>query len=76
MAQVFGVRYMSMMFGIVFLAHQVGGFFGAWIAGYLYDKTGSYEIVWMINIGLGIAATLLVLPIDDRPIQRKEAVPA
>ena len=75
-AQVFGVRYMSMMFGIVFLAHQVGGFFGAWIAGYLYDKTGSYEIVWMINIGLGIAATLLVLPIDDRPIQRKEAVPA
>lgn len=70
-AQVFGVRYMSMMFGIVFLAHQVGGFFGAWIAGYLFDKTGSYQIVWMINIGLGILATLLVLPIDDTPIERK-----
>lgn len=75
-AQVFGVRYMSMMFGIVFLAHQVGGFFGAWIAGYLFDRTGSYEIVWMINIGLGILATLLVIPIDDSPIQRKDAVPA
>lgn len=69
-AQVFGVRYMSTLFGFVFLSHQVGGFAGAWIAGLLYDLTGSYEIVWMINIALGVMAALLVLPIDEKPLER------
>ncbi len=75
-AQIFGVRYMSTLMGIVILSHQMGGFLGAWLAGYLYDTTGSYEIVWMINIALGLAAAALIAPAGDAPIVRKEAVPA
>lgn len=75
-AQIFGVRYMSTLFGIVLLSHQLGGFLGAWIAGVLYDRTGSYEIVWMLNIALGIAAAVLIAPAGDAPIVRQTAVAA
>ena len=78
-AQIFGVRYMSTLMGIVLLSHQIGGFLGAWLAGYLYDKTGSYEIVWMINIALGLAAAAIIAPAGDTPIARipaKETAPA
>ncbi len=74
-AQIFGVRYMSTLMGIVLLSHQIGGFLGAWLAGYLYDTTGSYQIVWMINIALGLAAAAIIAPAGDEPIIRK-AVPA
>lgn len=72
-AQVFGVRYMSTLFGIVLLSHQIGGFLGAWLAGYLYDATGSYEIVWMLNVALGVIAAALIAPASDTPIVRREA---
>ena len=67
-AQIFGLRYMAMLFGFVFLSHQLGSFLGAWLGGYVYDATGSYEPVWWTAVALGIVASVLHWPIDDRPL--------
>ena len=69
-AQIFGVKYLSMLSGFVFMSHQAGSFLGAWLGGYLFDKTGSYQTVWMIAIALGIMAALVNWPIDERPLAR------
>ncbi len=69
-AQVFGVRYLAMLAGFTFFSHQIGSFLGAWLGGRLYDTTGSYDVVWWISIGLGVAAGLINLPIDERAIRR------
>ncbi|MEE8540307.1 MAG: MFS transporter [Desulfobacterales bacterium] len=66
-AQIFGPRYMTMLFGIVFFSHQVGSFIGVWLGGYLFDQTGSYTAVWWLSVALGIMAALLHLPIDEKP---------
>lgn len=73
-AHIFGVRYLSMLSGIVFLGHQVGSFFGVYMGGYLFDKTGSYDMVWVISIGLSFVAAALNWPIDDRAIERSVPV--
>jgi MFS family permease len=75
-AQIFGVRFVSMLFGIVFLSHQIGSFTGVWLGGYLFDATGSYDLVWIGSIALGVIAAILNLPIDERPVVRVEARPA
>ena len=75
-AQIFGVKYMSTLTGIAFLFHQVGSFIGIWIGGYLFDTTGSYQVVWILTIALGILAGLVNLPINDRQIVRPAAAPA
>ena len=72
-AQVFGPRFMSTLFGIVFLSHQLGNFAGAWVGGLVFDNTGSYVAVWWVAAGLGIVAALFHVPIDDRPVQRLAA---
>jgi MFS family permease len=72
-AQIFGVRYLAMLSGFVFFSHQVGSFLGVWLGGLLFDKTGSYNIVWMICIALGLVAALLNLPVDERPMARAAA---
>ena len=69
-AQIFGVRYMATLFGVVFFTHQIGSFLGAWLGGYVYDKTGSYDIVWWVAVALGVAAALLHWPINERPVAR------
>ncbi|MFY9514041.1 MAG: MFS transporter [Rubrivivax sp.] len=69
-AQIFGVQYMSMLGGFVFLSHQVGSFMGVWLGGKLYDMTGSYDIVWYISIALGIFAALVNLPVRETAIAR------
>ena len=69
-AQVFGMRYMSMLFGIVFLSHQIGSFLGVWLGGRIYDQTGTYDGIWYAGIILGLAAALLHLPINERPLPR------
>ena len=69
-AQIFGVQHLSMLGGFVFFSHQLGSFMGVWLGGYLYDATGSYDIVWYIAIGLGVLAGLVNLPIKEAPIQR------
>ncbi|MGE5522278.1 MAG: MFS transporter [Rhodospirillaceae bacterium] len=69
-AQVFGVKYLSTLGGSAFLFHQVGSFFGVWMAGYLFDTTGSYTLMWVLTIAMGVASALLNLPIDERQIVR------
>jgi MFS family permease len=75
-AQIFGLRYMATLFGIVFLSHQVGAFLGVWLGGKLYDLTGSYTYVWAIAVALGLIAAVLHWPIADRPIARPAGQPA
>ena len=69
-AQIFGVKYLSMLSGFVFLSHQLGSFVGAWLGGYLFDTTGSYQLVWIISVALSILAALANWPIDERPVER------
>jgi predicted MFS family arabinose efflux permease len=75
-AQIFGVRYLAMLSGFVFFSHQVGSFLGVWLGGLVFDKTGAYDIVWMISIALGVLAALVNLPVDERPMARLAAQPA
>jgi predicted MFS family arabinose efflux permease len=69
-AQVFGARYMAMLSGFTFFSHQIGSFLGAWLGGLVFDRTGSYNIVWYLSIALGVVAGLINLPIDEREIAR------
>jgi predicted MFS family arabinose efflux permease len=75
-AQIFGVAHLSMLSGFVFFSHQIGSFMGVWLGGYLYDKTGSYDIVWYIAIALGVLAALVNLPVREAAIQRHRPHPA
>ena len=73
-AQIFGVTHLSMLSGFVFFSHQIGSFMGVWLGGYLYDRTGSYDVVWYIAIGLGIAAAVINLPVREAPIARHKGL--
>ncbi|BDB71314.1 MULTISPECIES: MFS transporter [Comamonas] len=75
-AQIFGVAHLSMLSGFVFFSHQVGSFLGVWLGGLLYDRTGSYDIVWYISIALGILAAVLNLPVREAPILRSPSARA
>jgi MFS family permease len=72
-AKFFGVGHMATLFGVVMLTHQVGGFLGAWLGGQVFQATGSFDIIWMIDIGLAVAAALLHLPIREAPVVRAPA---
>jgi MFS family permease len=74
-AQIFGLRYMSMLTGVVFLGHQLGAFLGVWLGGRIFDQTGSYLLAWLIAIGLSVVAALCSWPINEKPLAR-QAVPA
>ena len=69
-AQIFGVAHLSMLSGFVFFSHQIGSFMGVWLGGYLYDKTGSYDVVWYLAIALGVFAAIVNLPVKEAAIQR------
>lgn len=75
-AQIYGLRHLSALGGIVFLSHQVGAFLGAWTAGIAFDVTGSYSLIWMVSIGLGLLAAAANLPIREAPLVRPETVAA
>ncbi len=75
-ATFFGTRWMSMLFGVVFLSHQVGSFTGLWLAGVLYDATGSYDMMWWISIALGLFAAAVHWPIREHPVPRLAAASA
>jgi predicted MFS family arabinose efflux permease len=75
-AHVFGVKYLATLSGIAFLFHQIGSSLGVWLAGHLFDATGSYSLMWLLIIAMGIVAALLNLPIDDRQIVRPALKPA
>ena len=72
-AQIFGIQHLSMLGGFIFFSHQIGSFLGVWLGGYLYDRTGSYDIVWYLSIALGIFAGLVNLPVRETPIVRTPA---
>ena len=69
-AQIFGVQYMSMLGGVVFLSHQLGSFMGVWLGGKLHDMTGSYQLVWWLAVALSAMATLANLPVRETAIPR------
>jgi predicted MFS family arabinose efflux permease len=69
-ATFFGTTWMSMLFGIVFLSHQIGSFVGVWLAGRLFDATGSYSAMWWMSVALGILAAALNWPIQEKPVTR------
>ncbi|MFO1360859.1 MAG: MFS transporter [Burkholderiales bacterium] len=73
-AQIFGVQYLSTLFSIAWLGHQVGAFAGAWLGGYAFDATGSYTAVWIIAIGASVVAALACLPIDERTLRAAPGV--
>ena len=72
-AQIFGVQHLSMLGGFVFFSHQVGSFLGVWLGGYLYDRTGSYDVVWITAIAFGVLAGLINIPVREHPIARGTA---
>jgi predicted MFS family arabinose efflux permease len=70
----FGTRWLATLYGFVFFSHQVGGFLGAWMGGLLYERTGSYDIVWWLAVAFGLLSAVINLPIEEKPVLR--AVPA
>ncbi|WP_041675544.1 MFS transporter [Ramlibacter tataouinensis] len=70
-AGIFGVAHLSMLSGFVFFSHQIGSFMGVWLGGLLYDRTGSYDIVWWLAIALGVFAAIVNLPVREAPIRRQ-----
>ncbi len=73
-AQVFGAKNLSMLFGIVFLNHQIGSFLGAYLGGVFYDIFGNYDYAWYLAIILSFVATLLHLPIDEKPLRKEVTI--
>ncbi|WP_372598265.1 MFS transporter [Amphritea sp.] len=69
-AQMFGLRHMGTLYGIVFLNHQLGSFAGVWIGGYMFDQTGSYNSVWWAAAGIALLTAVIHIFIDERPVKR------
>jgi MFS family permease len=69
-AQIWGLRYMGTLYGIVFFSHQLGSFIGIWLGGRLYDITGTYDLVWWVGVGVGAFSALVHLPIREAPAVR------
>lgn len=67
---IFGMKYVGMLYGLVFLGHQIGGFLGAWLGGWIFDAFGSYELAWWLAIWLSVAAAALCIPVREKPLAR------
>lgn len=75
-AQIFGLKHVSMLSGTVFFGHQIGGFLGAWLGGVIFTRQGSYDMAWWISIALGVFAAIVCAPINERPLARPVAAGA
>jgi MFS family permease len=75
-AQIFGLKHVSMLSGAVFFGHQIGGFLGAWLGGVIFTRQGSYDLAWWISMALGVFAALVCAPINERPLARPVPAPA
>ena len=69
-AVMFGTRWLAMLFGFAFFSHQVGGFLGVWLGGYVFDTYGSYNPVWWLSVFFGVMSAIINLPIVERPVGR------
>jgi MFS family permease len=75
--QIFGMRNLGMLAGVVFFGHQIGSFIGVWLAGWMYDQTGSYNGALVLSVGLGVFAALINLPVNEKPLlERRPAASA
>ena len=74
-AVMFGTRWLAMLFGFAFFSHQVGGFLGVWLGGLLFERTGSYDVIWWLSVFFGVASALINLPIVEKPVQRPAPAP-
>ncbi|MGQ7275756.1 MFS transporter [Marinobacter sp. V034] len=72
-ATMFGTRYMATLYGVVFLGHQVGSFTGVWLGGWIYERTGNYDLVWWTGVALSIVAVLLHWPIRESRVRELQA---
>jgi MFS family permease len=72
--QIYGLRYAATLYGIVFLGHQIGSFAGVWLGGWTFERSGSYDLVWWLGVGLALVAATLSWPIDERPLATQRAV--
>jgi predicted MFS family arabinose efflux permease len=68
-ASLFGTRNLSSLYGVVFVGHQLGAFLGIWLGGRVFDATGSYSVVWLIAIALGVISAVIHLPINEEPVE-------
>jgi predicted MFS family arabinose efflux permease len=75
-AVMFGTRWLTMLAGVAFFSHQVGGFLGVWLGGVLFESTGSYDVIWWMAIALGVISALVNLPIVEKPVARMAAAAA
>ena len=75
-ALMFGTRWLTMLFGFAFFSHQVGGFLGVWLGGLLFERTGSYDVVWWVSVLFGVLSAVINLPIVERPVLRPAAAAA
>jgi MFS family permease len=73
-AQIYGLKFMGTLYGIVFFSHQLGSFLGVWLGGFMYDLNGSYELVWWVGVGAGAFSAVIHLPVKEQP--RALLVPA
>jgi predicted MFS family arabinose efflux permease len=72
----FGMQWVSTLFGLTFLVHQIGAFFGAWLGGVIVDRTGSYNLMWIVSLAVAAFGFFIQLPIDERPLARTAPVPS
>ncbi len=75
-AVMFGTRWLTMLAGFAFFSHQVGGFLGVWLGGVMFERSGSYDLIWYLSILLGLFPALVNLPIRERPVARAAAAVA
>ncbi|AMN40975.1 MFS transporter [Rhodoplanes sp. Z2-YC6860] len=75
-AVMFGQRWLTMLLGVAFFSHQLGGFLGVWLGGVLFERTGSYDVIWWGTIMLGVASAVINLPIVEKPVARPTAAAA
>ncbi|SOB95045.1 MFS transporter [Rhodobacter maris] len=72
-ADLYGLRYMGTLYGVVFFSHQLGAFLGVWLGGRLYDIAGNYTLVWWVGVGVGAFSALVHLPVRERPMSAQPA---
>lgn len=72
--QIYGLKYMGTLFGVVFLSHQLGSFVGVWLGGEFYDRFGSYDVVWWVGVGVGAFSAIIHLPVKEQPISLRASM--